>query len=212
MIIQSSKAHKQKGATLVVSLVILTMVTVLGIASMRNSNLELKMAASARDHSVAFQNAESALRIVEESISQITQDQVENACTNAAGCFDATCTNGLCFDGVFSSNMAASECELSSSGQRPKQMWKDKTIWETTGLHGNIVLPGSSDDTVTNTVGYLIEFLCFALPEGQSADQARSDGYPLFRITVRAEGEAGRSTSMLQSVYRGTKLYALVGS
>ncbi|MBK9615502.1 MAG: hypothetical protein IPO35_08275 [Uliginosibacterium sp.] len=53
---------RQSGAALVVGLVVLVMLTLLGIAAMRTSALEERMAGNLRDSNIAFQSAEAALR------------------------------------------------------------------------------------------------------------------------------------------------------
>ena len=58
----------QKGATLIVALVILTIVTLLGVAGMRGTALEMKMIAGARDKALAFEAVEETLAIVEEKL------------------------------------------------------------------------------------------------------------------------------------------------
>lgn len=54
-------ARAQRGAALVTSLVILLVLTVLGLAAMRTSSLEERMAGNAQDALYAFQAAESGL-------------------------------------------------------------------------------------------------------------------------------------------------------
>jgi len=59
----------QKGAALIMSLVILLIMTVVGVAGMQSTVMEEKMAGSLRNRSVAFQAAESALRDAENSLT-----------------------------------------------------------------------------------------------------------------------------------------------
>jgi type IV pilus assembly protein PilX len=51
----------QRGAVLVVSLIILLIMTILGVSSMKNTTLEERMAGNMRDQNLAFQSAEAAL-------------------------------------------------------------------------------------------------------------------------------------------------------
>lgn len=55
-------AVRQRGAALIVSLLILLVMTILGVASMQTTVLEEKMASNARDKQLSFQAAEAALR------------------------------------------------------------------------------------------------------------------------------------------------------
>lgn len=56
------RATRQRGAVLVVSLIILVVITVIAAGSMRGTILEEKMAGNSRDRNLAFQAAESAVR------------------------------------------------------------------------------------------------------------------------------------------------------
>jgi type IV pilus assembly protein PilX len=59
---------RQRGATLVVALMILLVLTVLGLASMQVTRMEERMAGNSRDVNLAFQGAEAGLRDAEERI------------------------------------------------------------------------------------------------------------------------------------------------
>lgn len=61
----SPAPRAQHGATLVVVLVLLLVMTLLGLASLRNTVLEERMTANLLDRSIGFQSAESALREAE---------------------------------------------------------------------------------------------------------------------------------------------------
>ena len=58
--------HNQSGAVLIVSLLMLLVTTMLGITSMSTTVMEEKMAGNHRQKQLAFQAADSALRIAEE--------------------------------------------------------------------------------------------------------------------------------------------------
>jgi hypothetical protein len=57
----SAKPGRQKGAVLVLALVMLTVLTLIGVASMSRSSLELKVASNAQQHNIAFQGAQSRI-------------------------------------------------------------------------------------------------------------------------------------------------------
>jgi type IV pilus assembly protein PilX len=59
---QKKAIKNQSGAVLVVGLVLLLILTVIGLASIRGSDLQERMAGNMRDRNVAFQSAEAALR------------------------------------------------------------------------------------------------------------------------------------------------------
>lgn len=59
----------QRGVALVVALVLLLVATLIGLASVRGTNLQERMTANMYDRSLAFQRAESALRAAEDAIT-----------------------------------------------------------------------------------------------------------------------------------------------
>lgn len=56
------KRHKQRGATLIIAMIFMLVLTVIGMAGMDVTFLEEKMAGNMRDRNIAFQAAEAALR------------------------------------------------------------------------------------------------------------------------------------------------------
>jgi len=64
----SRASFRQRGATLVVALLILLVMTVLGLATMQATRMEERMAGNSRDVNLAFQGAEAGLRDAEEGI------------------------------------------------------------------------------------------------------------------------------------------------
>jgi len=64
-------AARQRGAVLIVSLIMLVVITMIAAGSMRGTILEEKMAGNSRDRNLAFQAAESAVREGEMSIENV---------------------------------------------------------------------------------------------------------------------------------------------
>jgi len=69
---------KQEGAVLLVALIMLLLLTILGAAAMRDTNLEERMAGNMRDHALAFQAAEAALRFAEQEIKTDYSDLISD--------------------------------------------------------------------------------------------------------------------------------------
>jgi type IV pilus assembly protein PilX len=65
-----SSKHMQKGAILIVALVMLLLLTVIGISSMRGTTLQERMASNMRDQNMALQAAESSLRKAESVLDE----------------------------------------------------------------------------------------------------------------------------------------------
>lgn len=63
-----STAQTQRGAVLIVSLIILLVLTILGVVSMQNTTLEERMAGNMRDRQLAFEAAEAALNVGEQAL------------------------------------------------------------------------------------------------------------------------------------------------
>ena len=71
---KESAENKEKGAALVVALVTLLVMTLLGVASMKNSLTDLYSTQGYSDADYAFQSAETGLRIAESIINSSTSD------------------------------------------------------------------------------------------------------------------------------------------
>lgn len=67
----NSIASKQHGASLIISLVILLILTVLGVQSMQTATLEEKMVGNFRDKKMAFEAAETALNAAEDFLNNL---------------------------------------------------------------------------------------------------------------------------------------------
>lgn len=84
--------HRQRGAILAVSLMLLLVLTLLGITSMQMTRMEERMAGNLQDINVAFQGSETALRSGEESIRALTG--------RPTLCASAPCTTVVQRDGL----------------------------------------------------------------------------------------------------------------
>ncbi|HOY22015.1 MAG TPA: PilX N-terminal domain-containing pilus assembly protein [Cellvibrio sp.] len=64
--------NRQKGAVLIVGLIMLLLLTIIGLASIRGSELQERMAGNTRDKNLAFQAAEAGVRAGETFLTQAT--------------------------------------------------------------------------------------------------------------------------------------------
>lgn len=69
-----STPERQRGAVLIIGLIILLVMTMLGLTAMQSTSLEERMAGNMRDRSVALQVAEIALRAGEQAVFDSTPD------------------------------------------------------------------------------------------------------------------------------------------
>jgi len=195
----------QSGAVLIVSLVILVVISLLGIANMQSSNTELKMATSQRDRDVAFAAAEAALTEAEQWLEKNnpTREQLYNTCGDSGNCYNATCSEGLCFEGIFVSDPNEKWlCQVAANSGSSERIafWKDEQldVWSDTGKHRTIAIPGIDED-----VKFIVEFLCFVPPDDSVTFNSSNPGTgePLYRVTAMADGNGDRAKVMLQSTY-----------
>lgn len=82
-----SSARRQRGAVLIVALVMLLLLTMIGLSSMRGTSLQEAMAGNLRDGNLALQAAEAALRKGED----VTVTKFEE---NTLGTLDAAAQTG----------------------------------------------------------------------------------------------------------------------
>lgn len=183
------KAEKpQRGAALIISLVLLTLVTFVALTGIETVGLQEKMAVSSYDRIITMQAAESALREGEalaETQSQTTPPNsgfpngglytdADDTCPNTAL---NDCTNGLC-------RMPDKDCN---------ERWADDNF--------NGWLASTAD--VGNLAGvpqYFVEYMggTYACVDGSSNDPHNCKRY---RITVLSNPGEGRAEVILQSIY-----------
>jgi type IV pilus assembly protein PilX len=65
--------HRQSGAVLFVSLIMLLVLTLIGVTAMRSSTLEEKMAANTMNHNITFHAAESAIENALDDTNSLVQ-------------------------------------------------------------------------------------------------------------------------------------------
>ncbi|MDO6424685.1 pilus assembly PilX family protein [Saccharophagus degradans] len=192
--------YAQGGAALIVALVLLAAISLIGVANMQSSTLEVRMAASTLDREKAFAIVDSGLREAERKLSNSMNlklaDLQSDVCTTK--CFTADCPNGLCFDGVYDTSKTRIECEVAPDADSVERLkfWEQASVWNTSSKHDVVQVKGQ-------IVKYIYEFLCFVPSgsgpfNGDSLAQANS-GEPLFRITAYSESDGDRAPVMLQS-------------
>lgn len=180
---QAGPRH-QSGAALVVTLILLVLVTILGLAAMRNAILQERMAANAVSRGYAFQAAEAGLR------------QAEEAARSASTPTAAGCSNGIC---------------LKPPPGDPA-LWLDADLWDDDGgsravntAYGNL----DEDGTGEITARYIIEYFGesdvgdsgFESVDLVNVGAPMDDTVRNWRITVRAVTANGAEV-LLQSMYQ----------
>ena len=177
-----SKGSHQRGAALMVVLILLLVMTLLALASLRGTLMEERMSASQFDRSIAFQAAEAALREAEEWAET-------KPAPPGSGCSDGIC--------------AAPDPADATERER----WRNAGFWD--DASGNWRQASDIDaDGLAGAPRYIVEFMSADIQDASSCTTSidvsleancsiKSSRY---RITVRSQ-EAGRAEVFLQSIY-----------
>ena len=201
--IRTGKSSHERGAVLIVALIMLLLLTLIGVAGIRDSQLQEKMAGGTEDRAIAFQAAESALREGELMV-------VGGTCTGACA------TNGYYGGAVAllprvktpSTTIPASEADFwgkwfggqNAAGQAAG--WADTTT--KVKAYAGTALPD-----VATQPRYVIELLpgnYSALP--QTTNSGANIATPCvstirdYLITARGTGRTDQAVVILQSLYR----------
>jgi type IV pilus assembly protein PilX len=166
---------KQKGAALIVSLVLLTLVALLGVAGVQTIGLEEKMAGHSFDRNLAFQAAEAALREAEARIpALLALRAIPDEYT------DTTCQAGVC--------------------ARPDPVCPER--WSDPKFTGWVDATPVTAGNLSITPQYFIEVASRATPcETNVIVQDLQGTCTSFRVTARTTSQEGRAQVMLQSVF-----------
>jgi type IV pilus assembly protein PilX len=165
---------RERGAVLVIALILLLVVTVLGVTGMRSTLLEERMTGNTQDMNVAFQAAEAALREGEELLRQPELPAFDGS----SGLYQPADAAGL-------------------------PLWETldwSSLLEVREYAGLAGAPGSLGRAGGR---YFIEELPRVATPGESlAADAPVDDASFYRVTARGVGTAGAATVMLQSTYK----------
>ncbi|MEQ1530660.1 MAG: PilX N-terminal domain-containing pilus assembly protein [Methylococcales bacterium] len=88
--VSHSGVKQQSGVVLIVSLIMLLLLTLIGVSATQSTGLEEKMAGNFRNKDLAFQAAESALRVAEASLVPTPPAQADFNGTNGLYASDAS--------------------------------------------------------------------------------------------------------------------------
>lgn len=182
----SCKSYKkQKGAALVLSLLILLVMTLIGVTAMQTTTMEERMAGNMNDINIAMQVAEATLRAAEEDVDTLF----------STGDFDASGGS----DGYRFSQYNAPDPFDSSDTAWGGNFWTNTHSKEYTGINpGNnnygryyVELIGETGNT-----GNVKELTMIGYGETAGGGTVNS-----FRITARGTGQSGTAAVVLQSYY-----------
>lgn len=179
MIRYTRGAAWQRGSALIIALLFLLVMTVIGVAGMQGTTQQEKMAGNMRNHNLAFQAAEAALRAGEMFVDPV---KIGTTCNRpAASAFNET--NGL--------------LQPKSTGGDDGAFWMAyDTQW--TG--------GNSRQLASNTLAELAEQPRYVIEDISSLDPLCAAATPpthdCYRITARGVGGTTDAIVILQSTYQ----------
>jgi type IV pilus assembly protein PilX len=199
---QSNNA--QQGATLVISLILLLVISMLGLAAAQTAIQEEKASRNDRDREVAFQAAQAALEDAELDIanspaSDKSRSHIfsKNSNTGFPEDGEAPCQSG-------SHNIYAGLCRHSAEGEIPPWIWTD--LAATNVSKANAVLYGAFTGK-TFPVGHgtlpskLPRYIIELLPYNLAGESAEHVSY-IYRVTAIGFGARESTKVVLQSFYR----------
>ncbi len=163
----------QRGAILVTSLLLLIVLTVLGVAMMRMTSMQERMAGNTRDLNVALQAAEAALRDGEDRLSP-TRLPSKIRATNYPGC-------------VF--------CEVNSS------LPVDATQYDWTTAQEYAKAGPQDMAGVAELPRYLIADLGYVPDSQVQGFNDTATGRDFYQVTARSTGASGQANTILQTTF-----------
>ncbi len=175
---------RQRGAALVIGLILLLVMTLLGVTARRGTTLQERMSGALSDQNTAFQAAETALRQGESILSSITAPNF-----SASGWYDQG-------DGKTRPEWPENASDSSETG--------DGVLTYSTSGSG-----ATSDDMEwSEPPEFYIERMPPVVITGSSgASKAIGDGtvkeeYELYRVVARGFGKNQTTVAIVESIYR----------
>lgn len=177
--------HTQQGTTLAISLMLLFIITLVGVTSIRSTQIQEKMSHNVQDKMASFQAAETGLVGAETLVGSIPTEVVP---TDLAGCPNVT-VNSVNFCIVnYTPNML------------PEEM--DSTWWNTNATDYAITYPAGtlSKNQVSSTPRFYIEQTGF-VADSLVIGKAPPTGIHYYRIFSRGTGATDSAVTVLETTF-----------
>lgn len=172
--LEPQRLASERGAVMIVTLIMLLVLTLLGTAAARMALMEERMTGNTQDRNVAFEAAEAALRDGEEFLEQAVLPA-----------FDGT--NGL----------------YVPAPPTDPPLWRTVSWNSAAAVRAYAGLAGAPGILSRATPRYFIEELPRVTTPGESVVFGSPVDEPRFyRVTARATGAAGNATVVVQSTYK----------
>jgi len=166
--------HRQSGAVLIVSLLMLLIMTLLGVTAMNSTTLEEKMAGNMRDRNTAMQASEAALKAAEAALNALA-----NKPSEVTNCHASTCAW--------------------VRGSVPDLANQSASWWASNGVEYGAA--GVVDIAGVATDPRVVVEVQADLPDTLDDGQGTSTGVKFYRVTARATGATDDAQVILQTTY-----------
>ena len=184
----SKSMNKQKGTILFISLIILIVLTVMGLASMQDSIIQEKMTAAIRDSQVAHEGAEAGLIYIEQNV---VETLTSTAAFDDTGClYQQTNAPRQNDDGTWPADLWSSAKSCVADGINTRS-------GDDTGKSGSLASPPRYFVTL---VGKLESLNNDDLTVGDYASTP-DDTVTGFRIVIRSVGSSETAQKFLLGFY-----------
>lgn len=173
---QRSPLHfhsRQRGAVLVISLLMLLVMTVLGVTAMQMSRMEERMAGNSRDINLAFQGAEAGLRDGEERLRVLTIRP-------------GTCTTAPC---------SVWRRDIWTASMRDEPL----SWWTTNGFEYGVAGTREVTDVTRDPIA-VTEEVNF-VPDSLTIGHGPPEGRTFYRVTSNSSGASNTAQAVLESTY-----------
>lgn len=167
--------RQQRGAVLIISILLLLIMTLIGVTAMSTTSLEEKMAGNMRDKNIALQAAEAGLEDGEAWVAVLGSEPAETTTCGTAPC-DVWALNAL--------------PDLSSQSH---SWWLSNA--REYGTSGTNDIPEVATDP-----RYIIEAQSF-VPDNLDSGQNPPTGKSIYRVTARGTGGSNDAQVILQTTF-----------
>jgi len=170
-VISVIRLKQQRGATLIIAMVLLVIITLISVSAMQQSAVEEKMSNNFHDHELAFQAAESALI---EGQNWLLALGSEPTPVDTCG---------------------AQPCVLTLS---PTQYAEEQTAAWWQSAANTAVITSTAINNVASQPRYYIEFYRF-VPDSPGVGQGIPTGVHFYRVSARGVGKNASTQVIIQS-------------
>jgi len=209
------RLSRQRGISLIISMVLLLVLAVLGLAAMHNSTLQERMSNNMRDHNVALQAAELALRDAERDLAALKADGVTFCAAGSTGCRPAGERAALAADRAgywawspaltpyWTSICVHGQCYDNTAASVP--VWDDTAAdWNpqagSTGTRQTVAYGTYTGATAITGLAAQPRYIIEIFPASPNDVYGLTSQRVTFRITARAVGQNPKTIVILQSV------------